>query len=83
MTWKDWRLNYPEEEERTGSVSGGGSGEDGTVRRTIVNPVLLEEVWLPDPYIFNVRNINMVRLLLKEVRGVLLYADGTLFVSTL
>ncbi|XP_045104043.1 glycine receptor subunit alpha-2-like [Portunus trituberculatus] len=81
VKWSDWRLNYPEEEE-SGKGSGGGS-DNGEVRHTIVNPVLLEEVWLPDPYIFNVRDISTVRLLLKDVRGVVLYSDGTLFVSIL
>ncbi|XP_063865394.1 glycine receptor subunit alpha-2-like [Scylla paramamosain] len=83
VTWNDWRLKYPETEESGKGSGGGGGGGDEEVRHTIVNPVLLEEVWLPDPYIFIVRDINTLRLLLKDVRGVLLYSDGRLFVSIL
>ena len=82
VTWNDWRLNYPEEEEKE-KGSKNSYGDEDPVKRMIMNHVILEEVWLPDPYIFNVRDINTVRLLQKDVRGVLLYSDGTLFVSIL
>lgn len=84
VTWKDWRLNYPEEDKvAKGSVTTGGSEGEGPLRRAILNPVVLDQVWLPDPYIFNVRSISTVRLLQKEARGVLLYSDGTVLISTL
>lgn len=79
VTWQDWRLNYPDQEAK---YSKGDEGE-GSVRRAILNPVVLDAVWLPDPYIFNVRSVSTVRLLQKEARGVLLYSDGTVLISTL
>ncbi|XP_066972801.1 glutamate-gated chloride channel alpha-like isoform X2 [Macrobrachium rosenbergii] len=69
VTWYDQRLNYP------------GDEADKSHDSIILNPVVLEQIWLPDPYIFNVRRIEGVTML-KTVQGVLMHRDKKMFIST-
>ncbi|KAK4305023.1 hypothetical protein Pmani_023067 [Petrolisthes manimaculis] len=66
VTWQDPRLNYP------------GSPDEGEI---IINPVILDKIWLPDPYIFNVRSVQGVHIL-KDVQGVTISPDKSVFISS-
>ncbi|XP_068234458.1 uncharacterized protein [Palaemon carinicauda] len=69
VTWYDQRLNYPADEGNKVTES------------MILHPVILEKIWLPDPYIFNVRSIGGLAML-KTVQGVLIYRDKKIFISS-
>ncbi|XP_071518452.1 glycine receptor subunit alpha-4-like [Panulirus ornatus] len=47
----------------------------------VVLPVILDKLWLPDPYILNVRSVKTVKVL-KDVQGVHVYSNNTIFIST-
>ncbi|XP_042885915.1 uncharacterized protein LOC122262060 [Penaeus japonicus] len=94
VTWVDWRLNFPtknesqrskeegEEEEEKQQEEGEGKGEEEEEVITInIHPVILERLWLPDPYFFSVRSVKTVNIL-KQVQGVLFSSDNSLYIST-
>lgn len=58
-----------------------GEPEEEEIITINVHPVILEELWLPDPYFFNVRSVRTVNIL-KQVQGVLFSSDKSLFIST-
>ncbi|XP_042232381.1 glutamate-gated chloride channel alpha-like [Homarus americanus] len=80
MMWKDWRLRYPEA-DKNDEEDDLVQDKEEKVRKTIVDPIILEKIWLPDPSILSVRKVYLVSVL-KKVQGVILFSDGTVFVST-